>query len=247
MEGRLKKYFNTVKESFLDALYPKTCALCGNILLSKERGICRECSKTLRLVEEPRCKKCGKAIRDWQEEFCLDCRKHTHSFVCNRGIFSYNEQMQDAIARWKFQGRREYSQFFGDAMYYYGKSYIKHCEAQVLFSMPIHKDKKKLRGFNQAEDLAKIIEKYTQIPYLGDFLIRKRNTKAMKDLNANERRVNLRGAFDYLGENPGYKRALLIDDIYTTGSSLDEVSKVLKAVGIEEVYTMTLCVGESEK
>lgn len=245
MQEKIQNHIKFVKETFLDALYPRTCALCASLLNSKEKGICTACALRLKPLREPLCKKCGKPLRDVQEEFCFDCRRHKHIFSCNQGIFPYNEQMQGAIARWKFQGRREYSAFFGQVMYYYGKDYIAHCRPQAIFSMPLHKYKEKSRGFDQAKDLAKIIQSRTQIPYMEDFLIRKKNTRAMKALDSRQRKQNIKGAFALVKDIPGLKRVLVIDDIYTTGASLDEVSKVLKEAGIEEIYCMTLCVGES--
>jgi len=113
-----------------------------------------------------------------------------------------------------------------------------------LAPVPLHKRKLKLRGYNQAEELAKEISKVFKIPLLNNALIKTKNTPAQVELKKEERRENIKNAF--LCKNPGAiknKKILLVDDVFTTGATMEECARVLKNKGAKEVWGMVAARG----
>lgn len=119
-------------------------------------------------------------------------------------------------------------------------------EPQVLIPVPLHNSKYRQRGFNQAYVLAKGLADGVGIPVIEQYLLRIRRTKAQKQLNDKDRTRNLSEAFEM---NPKYiatkfNRVMLVDDIYTTGSTIDACAKVLKDEGVQDVYFISLSIGK---
>lgn len=116
----------------------------------------------------------------------------------------------------------------------------------LIVPVPIHKKKKRKRGYNQAELLGKELSLCLNIPWNTGGIVRRKNTKPLKDLQPSERRKNLWDAF-YIAPDKRHffegKRVLVVDDIYTTGSTMDEMARTLKAAGAIKIYFVTLSSG----
>ena len=147
------------------------------------------------------------------------------------------------MAQIKYNNKREYLDFYGTALAArYGRT-IRRMQADALVPVPVHATRKKTRGFNQAEILARVIGKKLGIPVMPEMLVRNKKTLPQKDLSAAERLKNLSGAFA-AGEIPeGIRSVILVDDIYTTGTTLDEIAALLKEHGVSKVYCVTLACG----
>lgn len=146
------------------------------------------------------------------------------------------------MMRYKYSGCREYGRFFGRAMCVYGADFIRRWAPDLIVPVPMTPAKQRQRGFNQAADLAKIVAADMGLP-LDTGLVRKiRHTGAQKEQDAAGRRRNLKGAFEITRRING-KRILIIDDVYTTGSTMNEISGCLKKSGAEAVFFLTLCSG----
>jgi ComF family protein len=114
-------------------------------------------------------------------------------------------------------------------------------QADALVPVPVHATRKKTRGFNQAEILARVIGKKLGIPVIPEMLVRNKKTLPQKDLSAAERLKNLSGAFA-MGEIPeGIRSVILVDDIYTTGSTIEACARALRASGISRIYFVVIC------
>lgn len=179
-----------------------------------------------------------------EEEYCEDCQKHPGSFTQGRGIFPYDDQMKQSIMKFKYFGCREYGRFYGKAMYLYAGDVIRKWNPDVIVPVPLHWRKLRRRGFNQAELIAKELSDYTKIPVDTALVKKKKTTKSQKKLNAKERRKNLQKAFCVEG-NPSGKCILLVDDVYTTGSTMDALSRVLLEKGASRVFFVTVCIGSN--
>lgn len=116
----------------------------------------------------------------------------------------------------------------------------------MILPVPIHWRKRGRRGFNQSELLAEELGKMLNIPVRKDLLRCRRMTAAQKTLGRKERQQNLRGSFVPNGPIQGLRRVLIVDDIYTTGSTMDEIARVLKKAGVDEVYFAVLCTGQGD-
>lgn len=122
--------------------------------------------------------------------------------------------------------------------------FIRSVSPDVMVPVPLHKKKLSKRGYNQAACLARVLGKNMQLPVDEKLVKRVRNTAPMKRLNPAERQNNLKKAFN-IGRNDVklYDRIILVDDIYTTGTTLDEIAALLKSHGVSEVYCVTLACG----
>ncbi len=225
-------------------LYPPRCPVCDMVVLPWNKGICNACMKKIRYVSTPRCCKCGKHIEDMTEEFCPDCNSKTHYYIKGRALYEY-KGIAPAIYRLKYAGRREYAEVFGEEMAYYLKDFFEEVRPDALIPVPMHPTKERIRGYNQATLLAEAVGSHAQIPVYKDFVKRIKNTKPLKLLNPEERLNNLKKAF-ILAEN-GVKLSVIviIDDIYTTGSTIDAMAEVLQKESGRKVYFITLAIGET--
>ena len=155
--------------------------------------------------------------------------------------------MKQSIAYFKYHHRRGYGDFYGKEFAKRYGTHIKELEIDALIPVPIHWTRHIQRGYNQAQVIAQVIGKELDLPVVEDLLIRNRKTVAQKQLGSRERAKNLENAFKisqrWINKQETLKKILLVDDIYTTGSTLDVCAKVLKQVDIAEVYFGVLCVG----
>jgi len=144
----------------------------------------------------------------------------------------------------KYSGRQEYGDFFGEEMGHFLGDFILNIQPDVLVPVPLHRRKLRIRGYNQAACLARALGRSLQLPVDEKLVRRIKNTAPMKLLNPAERQNNLKKAF-IMGRNDVklYDRIVLVDDIYTTGTTLDEIAALLKDNGVSEVYCVTLACG----
>lgn len=224
-------------------IYPARCPICHEIVQPGYDMICEKCVSLLPLNCGYQCEKCGKPV-EHAGELCPDCTESEHVFTKGMGIFYYDDIMRSSIHKFKYQGRQEYGRFYGNAAWKYGQEQLKKWNPQVLVPVPVHISRKIQRGYNQAEVIAGVLAEQMGVPVAADVVIRKKRTKAQKDLSPEERKQNLEAAFAK-GKSPLlWKRVLLIDDIYTTGSTVDAVSRILRESGAEEIYVLSICIGK---
>lgn len=174
----------------------------------------------------------------------MDCSKTRRSFLANRSLLLYDEKTEMSIARFKFQNRREYAEFYGRELYDRCKKQILSWQVDALLPVPIHPRKYKKRGYNQAELIAWELGRRIAIPVLTDVLVRKVETAAQKELNPVERLENLERAFQICENSVKLDKVILVDDIYTTGATLEACSRVLLSYGVQRVYGVTVAAGQ---
>lgn len=235
-----------VLKILLDILYPRRCPVCGEIV--KERGalICTACEKELHPIGEPACKKCGKPLVSEEEEYCRDCRRGDHLYTRGLAVLPYAGKVKKSIQQVKFHNKREYIDFYGPYMAKILGERIRCWEAQALVPVPLHSSKRRKRGFNQAELLAERVGEVLELPVRTDLVQRVRATRPQKELTRRERQNNLKGAFKISRYDVELKKIILVDDIYTTGSTIDEIAGKLLEQGVEEVYFISLCIGRDD-
>ena len=227
----------------LDMIYPKKCPLCHEVLKDRNKLLCGKCAGKIRPFSGSLCMKCGKPVK-MEEEYCVVCREGGHYFTEGRSIFPYGEIWRQSLIRFKYYGCREYGDFYAKAMSVYGRRYLERWKPQLIVPVPLHPAKKRMRGFNQAAYLAERISRYTGIPADMGLVQKNIKTKSQKKLNALQRRKNLEKAFCVTGDVRG-KDILVIDDVYTTGSTIDAMASCLKKKGAENVYFLTVCIGRT--
>ena len=236
-----------LKEWIGDFLYPSRCPVCDRVNAVGGTGICDGCRIKIQRVREPFCQKCGKPLAE-ESVVCGDCQGKESSYEYGRSLFVYNSSMQKSIGKFKYHGRQEYAKYYAEQMYLEYGEWMKEICAQRLIPVPIHKNRFRKRGYNQAELIAKELARLSGIPVWKDFLVRSKDTLPQKELSNKERRENLFQAFQVkeqgLELNRIPKCVIIIDDIYTTGSTLEECSKVIKKAGVHNVFFLCVSIGK---
>lgn len=160
--------------------------------------------------------------------------------------FEYTGNMRRAILDFKFKNNRAYAPLFADMMKEYLDSYDVWDEFDCIIPVPLHTGRLKERGYNQAELIAEHVSEYTEIPMRADLLSRIRATKRQSSLKRIDRVLNVKGAFECKNDLSG-GRALLFDDICTTGNTLQSCASALEKAGAEKVCALTLAIHVVEK
>lgn len=227
----------------LDLLYPKRCPLCGSIRPYGEMAACRECIGELKQVVSPRCMRCGKTIEDETEEYCRDCRTVPKSFKRGFPAFFYEGAIKTSLYDFKYKNQRDYAEFYRDSILrIYGRE-IRELEFDGIVPVPVHPRKRKKRGYNQAELLAKELGKHLEVPVYPRYLERCVDTDPQKELNDKERMENLKNAFKIRQNEIKLEKILLVDDIYTSGSTIEACTRILLSAGTKAVYYTSVAIG----
>ncbi len=195
----------------------------------------------LNLIFPPRCEVCR---QDSSDPLCHDCLKEIKFMKPHLGIYSvavYDGTLRTAIKRFKFKKRKRLAQALGFLLVKYVSQIpgLEMRELDLIIPVPLHEKRLKERGFNQAQMLAETLSHYYGIP-VKNALTRTKNTTAQFDLAREERFANIKGAFKVVDNSIHNKRILLFDDIYTTGATIMECSKALKAAGAKRIEVLTL-------
>ncbi len=235
-----KRYLVKAWAVLTELLYPYRCPVCDGVAPFGKK-ICPACHKQLKPIQEPWCMKCGKKLSD-EREYCRDCAHREHAFVRGRALYEYGS-VATAIYRFKYRGRREYAAYFGEEAVKVLGSFIREIAPDGLVPVPLHPARMAVRGYNQAELLAREMGKHLEIPVYGKLVRRVRNTMPLKQLNPKERENNLKKAFNMAANDVKLKKIIVIDDIYTTGSTIEAVTDVLLSGGVQDVYFITLACG----
>lgn len=233
---------NKYVEVLLNILYPRHCPACHRILKDQKMLICPECEQAFCRVGKDYCLKCGKPVKK-QEEYCRECSGLCRNFDQGKSVFIYNGKLRQSLVRYKYYGCREYGDYYADAICRYMRRDIMRWQPDVIVPVPLTGRKQRLRGFNQSAYLADRVGEQFQLPVAHGLVKKIHNTKSQKKLNAAQRKRNLADAFR-TEENIRGLTVLVIDDVYTTGSTVDAMARCLKAAGAEYVYFITLCTGQ---
>lgn len=240
----------------LDYLYPPACIFCGRLLPIESccestgerklqyQKICNVCERKIKVISGSICMRCGKPIESTEQEYCFDCTEGNFAFHRNRSVFEYDGAIRKAMHDFKYAHRRENGIFFAEEMVTHLGEWMTRLKVDAVIPVPLHKRRKRRRGYNQAAVLAQGIAQYLGVPMDEGILLRLQATKPQKELGRAERKINLKNAFKIAENEVQYERVLLIDDIYTTGATLDAAARVLKQVGVRDVYCVTACIGK---
>lgn len=224
----------------VDYLYPPRCPMCDCI---SPEGICAACRKKAIYIREDFCLKCGKPLTDSRREYCDDCVKRKHAFEQGRALLSYQGDVKRSLYRLKYGNKREYADVYGKEMAKQLGGWIRRTGITLIVPVPLHPARRRLRGYNQAALLARAVGRQLGIPVEERLLYRRRGTAPQKTLSAKERRENLKNAFSVRGDPRPGERILLIDDIYTTGSTADAAAACLKRAGKCRIYVLSAAIG----
>lgn len=225
-------------EPLLDLIAPRTCGACRADLPRLVQGpLCGACLAALRPLEERVCLRCG-APHGAVEPLCRRCRERLFALDAVRAAFAYRPPVRELLHAFKYRGRLDAGGALADWM---AGLYARHREvagARGVQAVPLHRRRLRERGFNQADRLADAVARAARLPRLRG-LARVRRTAAQRGLTRTRRLANLEGAFAWEGPPPP-SRVLLIDDVCTSGGTLEACARALQAAGAESVVAFVL-------
>ncbi len=225
---------------FIKAFYPDVCPGCDKVI--GRVGLCEDCKGAFRRIQQPICGVCGRTMNE-DGFLCEECKKIKHYFKRNVSVFEYRGDIKESIYRFKYGNMRCYAEFFAaEAMKRYGKL-LKAWKIDAIVPVPMYKPKQRKRGYNQAEEFARSLAKASGIKMDSKLLVRIKDTVPMKTLSKQQRYENLKKAFIVNKKRQKYKRVLIVDDIFTTGSTLDACARVLRKGNVELVYGLCIASG----
>lgn len=240
--NHIKAFLEYSRQAAADLLFPRRCPVCGGVAMPKGRLICPACLKQLSFISSPACMKCGKEIGSREQEYCADCIRRKKSFTRGFALLNYDSRAAVSMAAVKYHNKREYLDFYARAAALRFKKQFRQAGIQVIVPVPVHASRLKARGFNQAAVLAEKLSAELGIPW-EELLIRVKKTDPQKSLGSAERLKNLRGAFEAEQKAGKWERVLLVDDIYTTGSTAEICSRALLKTGVKQVFVFAVCIG----
>lgn len=231
-----------IKDSFLRILYPRRCVICDNIISYEcNYFICPDCEGKNEWIKGKVCDKCGKPI-DYMG-LCKTCRNSKYFFDKAYALYVYKDEIRESIHRMKYSKRGSYTRYYGmDMAEFADKHNLPHVD--YVTCVPVHRSRYVKRGYNQSYLLAEAYCKHRGEQYKL-LVLRKRKTKTQSSLNKEQRKVNIKGVFSFnteCGVDIKGKSVLIIDDIYTTGSTINEIARVLKNAGAKTVYALCLSI-----
>ena len=235
---------------FLNWFYPKLCQSCAEDLAYNEPGqICPSCREAISPVSEPICIVCGIHMPDGGRH-CYDCKRTQIYFFCVRSFGIFEGPLRNLIHKLKYEGKENLSRDLSSYLFEAWKRYPELKECQVIIPVPLHPSSFRERGYNQADLLAQELlkrmrqglTKNEKIPELTkNTLGRAKKTRSQTHLSKEERAQNVKSAFQVKddGKVRGQK-VLLIDDVSTTCSTLNECARTLRKSGAKKVFGLTL-------
>ena len=175
-----------------------------------------------------------------EAEYCPDCSRRKHLYTRGRAAFEYDSVMKESISRFKYKNRREYGDFYVQEILKSCEEAVRSWNIDLIVPIPLHKSRRRKRGFNQAELLAREVAKGLCMEY-RPLLVKAKNNQIQHSLGMEERAKNVQGVYRAVNrEEIEGKRILLVDDIFTTGATMGECAKTLTDSGAAVVVGASL-------
>ncbi|HUL21634.1 MAG TPA: ComF family protein [Thermodesulfobacteriota bacterium] len=222
---------------------PSQCPCCGIFLEEGRQGFCSSCFSQIRWISPPLCSICGTPFvsQEVDSHPCGSCLIHKKYFTMARALGTFEGSLQTAIHRWKYEGKTHLTPFFAEWMAEGLNRFRELNSFDLLIPVPLHPRRLRERGFNQAVLLAKELSRRMGIPASHAILKKKRPTLPQVNLSGAEREKGLKETFHVVKKKElRGKSVLLIDDVYTTGTTVNECSRVLLEGGAGKVDVFTL-------
>lgn len=230
--------------ALLDLLFPCECKVCKGPL-DAAKWVCKGCLSRITIINPPCCSRCGLPLAPSflgvSGVVCKECRRRPRYFHQASGAALYEGVMRECIHLFKYERRMALSKPLAGLMVEFIQRHWDNVDLDLLVPVPLHPRRKRERGFNQAEALALVIKESVGLPLDTHNLRRIRFTPSQTTLDRKERLANVRLAFQVRDKRVFVKKkVLLIDDLFTTGATINECSRMLQEAGAKEVYALTL-------
>ncbi|MDR1375332.1 MAG: ComF family protein [Holosporaceae bacterium] len=232
-------FIDKIMEVVKNICFPIVCCKCGDFVDSE--GLCPNCWKHIKWISDPKCKICGAPFEIDLDALCLACLKKRPHFDRAIAAFRYEDFSKDMILKFKHWDATYIAEKLSNWMY--GACAKDMAGADIIIPVPIHFLKRLKRQYNQSELLAMGLQKLSGVAYEPRILKKIKHTDPQEGLSRNRRLKNVRGSLgvdeDYVSLIDG-KSVILVDDVLTTGSTVNECSRILKKYNAAKVIVVTL-------
>jgi ComF family protein len=233
-------------QKLLSALFPSRCILCRQTVriaaINPNIEVCRDCYKILPHNDNS-CARCALPlpVDVGNQTWCGRCIKKTPSYDYSGSVFRYEGDIINLIHQLKFGEKISHARSIGEVLLAFFENALlaKHGLPDCIVPVPLHAKRLRERGYNQSIEIARVMAKSLKIPIAHDAVVKKHSTLAQSGLNASERKKNIKNAFSVMNVED-YKHVLIIDDVVTTGSTVNEMAKILKKNGVERVGVLSI-------
>lgn len=235
---RVKNFFSGLVGFVEDLLFPEyACFICGREAKDQDYHMCDECKKTFPFIKGELCFKCGHPVLEGND-YCDRCRSYNYDFDEARAVFEYDKETKGRILGIKYNNQKYLAKFFArlmlDTLIEWG------IDVDFIIPVPISRSRRRERGFNQTELIAYALEDLTGLPVMTKIVAKKDDSKIQKDLGLRERFENMKGMFELDKRyNLKGKNILIVDDVFTTGATVSEISRTLRKSNPNKVYVLT--------
>lgn len=244
--GRGKGWLAEISDALVSVVFPSGCRICERLLTSASRvPVCEECLSSFARVAGTACEVCGRPMpgltgKPEQPLLCPACQNRTYAFDRARSFALYEEAVVRAILLLKFEQIEPLGAWFAERLAELVSADGERLAADVVVPVPLHRERERERGYNQAALVSKPLAKRLRLPHKAVLLVRTRARPDKQVLSLEERWESVRGAF---ATRPGSQvdnlRVLLVDDVLTTGATLDACARALREAGAKSVIGLT--------
>ncbi len=243
----LRTWLKAASDALASVVFPAGCRICDELLTDARRvPICQDCLASFERVPSVLCEICGRPLPrlaqgQGQARICPACQDKTYAFDRARSFAIYSGPLVRAILLLKFEQIDPLGTWFAEQLAALVQSEASNYAADVVVPVPLHRDRERERGYNQAALISKPLAKMLRLPHKAVLLMRTRARPEKRILSLEERWESVRGAF---ATRPGSQvdrlRVLLVDDVMTTGATLDACARVLREAGARSVIALTV-------
>lgn len=239
--------FRVLADALISVLFPAPCEICGGVLTTARLlPICENCFVALKPLPKPICAKCGRSFpseifADAEVPRCFACRRGLYAFDAARSYGAYTDEMVRAISLLKYERLTRLGSWFASKLHAIVQENPDFAAMDVVVPVPLHRARRRERGYNQAELIAKPLARMLKVPLGPYLLVRTKPRPARLLLSRRERWLTVRGAYEIRsGTRIDNLRVLLVDDVFTTGATLDACSQALRKAGAKRVVGLTV-------
>lgn len=233
----ITQFLLSITHSLQNIIYPPRCLICDGVG-ARNRDLCEACGQALPWIKKA-CSQCALPLPDDVSEnlICGRCLKKKPFFDDSVSVFSYEEEIVGLTHQLKFHDNLAVSRLFGSWLV--DAVVPKMDKPDCLLPVPLHKRRLRQRGFNQSIEISRSLKKAWDIPVETKLVRRVRETQSQTGLDAKQRRRNIRGAFEVCSKI-NYNHVVIVDDVVTTGSTVNELARILKRHGVKKVSVFSI-------
>jgi len=244
---KIKESVLKLKDDILDFIYPQHCCICGHPLEGEEKDACQNCWNELFILPAPFCPYCRYFLEDEGSIFKHRCpllpHREERRILAVRSLGTFDDHYRKLIHQFKYQKKIPLGKRLAESL---GRTVTQEREflnCELVLPVPLHRARYRERGFNQSDILAEGVAEKTGLPLINDVLKRRKHTRDQTHLDAQQREANVKDAFVVVQpERVSQKKVILVDDVITTGATLNECARTLLEAGAKSILAVTLAV-----